>query len=177
MNVEPMNLHHTAYISVGSNLGNKLENCRNGIANLTRLSGIRLVDQSRIYRTEPVDYLDQDWFINYVVKIETDIEPSELFRRIKSIERAAGRKQNAIRFGPRVLDLDILLFDDLVRDEPVLTIPHPRMHERRFVLKPICDIDPEINHPVLGRSMQALLDDLNDPEQGIFEYTCLNLSY
>ena len=171
MNVEPMNLQHTAYLSVGSNLGNKLENCRDGIAALTRLSGIRLVDQSRIYRTEPVDYLDQDWFINYVVKIETDIEPLELLKHIKSIERAAGRKQNAIRFGPRVLDLDILLFDGLVRDEPVLTIPHPRMHERRFVLKPICDIDPEINHPVFCRSMQDLLDDLNDPEQGIIEYT------
>ena len=165
-----MTARHTAYISIGSNIGDKLENCRWGIRRL-ECDTVWLKTESRIYQTEPVDYTDQDWFINYVVKIETDIEPSGLLKHIKSIERAAGRKQTAIRFGPRVLDLDILLFDDLVRDEPVLTIPHPRMHERRFVLKPICDIDPEINHPLLCRSMQALLDDLNDQEQGIIEYT------
>jgi 2-amino-4-hydroxy-6-hydroxymethyldihydropteridine diphosphokinase len=171
LNAEPLNYFHTAYLSVGSNLADKLENCRSGIAALTRSPGIRLVAQSRIYRTEPVDYLDQDWFINYAVKIETDLTPDELLKHIKSIEQAAGRKQNAVRFGPRILDLDILLFDDVVRDEPGLTIPHPRMHKRRFVLRPICDIDPEIIHPILRRSMQVLLDNLDDREQGIIEYT------
>ena len=164
-------LPHTAYLSVGSNLGDKLENCRSGIATLTRSPGIRLVAQSRIYRTEPVDYLDQDWFINYAVKIETDLTPGELLKHIKSVEQTAGRKQNAIRFGPRILDLDILLYDDVVREEPGLTIPHPRMHKRRFVLRPICDIDPEIIHPVFHRSMQVLLNSLDDREQGIIEYT------
>ena len=171
MNVESINLHHTAYLGVGSNLGDKLENCRNGIAALTRLSGIRPVAQSRIYRTEPVDYLDQDWFINYVVKIETELPPLVLLTHIKTIEQAAGRKQNSLRFGPRILDLDILLFDNVVQEDSRLTIPHPRMHKRRFVLKPICDIDPEIIHPVLRRSMQALLDELADQEQGIVEYS------
>jgi 2-amino-4-hydroxy-6-hydroxymethyldihydropteridine diphosphokinase len=170
-NDEPVSLLHTAYISVGSNLSHKLENCRNGIAALTRLSGIRLVERSRIYRTEPVDYLDQDWFVNYVVKIETDLRPLVLLTHIKTIEQAAGRKQGSIRFGPRVLDLDILLFDDVVQEDSRLTIPHPRMHKRRFVLKPICDIDPGIIHPVLRRPMQALLDELPDREQGIMEYT------
>jgi 2-amino-4-hydroxy-6-hydroxymethyldihydropteridine diphosphokinase len=161
---------HTAYLSVGSNLGNKLDNCRDGIAALTQVSGTRLIDQSRIYRTEPVDYLDQDWFVNYVVKLETDLEPPALLKHIKSIERAAGRLQDTIRFGPRILDLDILLFDDVVQDGFGLTIPHPRMHKRRFVLKPICDIDPEINHPVLQCSMLTLLNELDDQEQGIIEY-------
>ena len=171
MNPEPANLYNTAYLSVGSNLGDKLNNCREGIAALTRLPGIRLVDQSRIYRTEPVDYLNQDWFINYVVKLETDLNPPALLKHIKSIERAAGRKQDTIRFGPRILDLDILLFNDVVQNDLELIIPHPRMHKRRFVLKPICDIDPEIKHPVLQCSMLTLLNELDDPEQGITEFT------
>jgi 2-amino-4-hydroxy-6-hydroxymethyldihydropteridine diphosphokinase len=161
---------HTAYISVGSNLGNKIENCRNGIAALTRSAKTRLVDQSSIYRTEPVGYLDQDWFVNYVVKIETESDPLALLAALKSIEREAGRVKNTIRFGPRILDLDIILYDDLVLADPRLMIPHPRMHKRRFVLKPICDIDPEMDHPVLHRSMQSLLDDLAETDQRIWEY-------
>jgi len=161
---------HTAYISVGSNLGNKIENCRKGIAALTRSAKTRLVDQSSIYRTEPVGYLDQDWFVNYVVKIETESDPLALLAALKSIEREAGRVKNTIRYGPRILDLDIILYDDLVLEDPRLMIPHPRMHKRRFVLKPICDIDPDMDHPVLHRSMQSLLDDLAETGQRIWEY-------
>jgi 2-amino-4-hydroxy-6-hydroxymethyldihydropteridine diphosphokinase len=170
VNVEPVNLCHIAYISVGSNLGHKLDNCRNGIAALTRTADIRFIDQSPIYRTEPVDYQDQDWFVNCVVKIETDLDPLSLLDFIKSIEHAAGRVQDTIRFGPRVLDLDIILYDDVVLDDSRLTIPHPRMHKRRFVLKPICDIDPDINHPVLQRTMLSLLENLDEKEQRISEY-------
>ena len=165
-----MNPYHIAYICVGSNLGDKLENCRGGIATLIRSGNTRLVDQSLIYRTEPVDYLDQDWFVNCVIKIETDLAPLSLLDILKSIERAAGRIRDAVRFGPRILDLDILLFDDLVLNLPTLTVPHPRMHKRRFVLKPICDIDPDINHPVLHRSMGSLLKDLDEEGQSIIEY-------
>jgi 2-amino-4-hydroxy-6-hydroxymethyldihydropteridine diphosphokinase len=170
MNVEPVNLNHIAYISVGSNLGHKLANCRQGIATLTRLADTRLIDQSRIYRTEPVDYLDQDWFVNYVVKIETALDPLPLLDTIKSTERAAGRVGDTIRFGPRVLDLDIILYDDAVLDDSRLTIPHPRMHKRRFVLKPICDIAPDMNHPVLQRTMLFLLENLDEQGQRITEY-------
>ena len=99
---------HTAFICVGSNLGDKLENCHQGIATLTRDESNRLIDQSLIYRTEPVGYKDQDWFINYVVKIETLLEPLALLDRFKAIERDAGRVQDTVRFGPRVLDLDII---------------------------------------------------------------------
>ena len=170
MNVVPVNLKHIAYISVGSNLDHKLDNCRNGIAALTRSVDIRFMDQSAVYRTEPVDYQDQDWFINYVVKIETDLEPLALLDLMKSIEQAAGRRQDTIRFGPRVLDLDIILYDDSVRNDARLTIPHPRMQNRRFVLKPICDIDPDIIHPVLQRTMLSLLEDLDENEQRIIEF-------
>jgi 2-amino-4-hydroxy-6-hydroxymethyldihydropteridine diphosphokinase len=165
-----VNPHHIAYISVGSNLGHKLENCRKGIANLGRSGNTRLVAQSIVYRTEPIDYHDQDWFVNYVVKIETDLVPLSLLDRLKSIERTAGRKRDRIRFGPRILDLDIILYDDLVLEDPRLTIPHPRMHKRRFVLKPICDIDPDIKHPVLHRRLQSLLENLAEEGQRITEY-------
>jgi 2-amino-4-hydroxy-6-hydroxymethyldihydropteridine diphosphokinase len=170
MNDEPANHSHIAYISVGSNLGDKLDNCRKGIAALTDTVNVRLIDQSSIYRSEPVDYQDQDWFVNYVVKIETDLEPLSLLELIKSIEQRAGRMQDAIRFGPRILDLDIVLYDDLVLDESRLTIPHPRMHNRRFVLKPICDIDPDIIHPVLQRTMANLLENLDEKGQKLIGY-------
>ena len=170
MNVELLNLCHVVYISVGSNLGHKLENCRTGIAALTNSAQVRLIDQSPVYRTEPVDYQDQDWFVNYAVKIRTGLEPLDLLKLIHSIEHTAGRVRDSIRFGPRTLDLDIILFDDLVLEESNLTIPHPRMHKRRFVLKPICDIDPDINHPVLQQTMRSLLTNLDDAGQRIIEY-------
>ncbi|MFC1577521.1 2-amino-4-hydroxy-6-hydroxymethyldihydropteridine diphosphokinase [Thermodesulfobacteriota bacterium] len=161
---------HTAYICVGSNLGSKRENCRRGVSELTRGEASRLVDQSPVYHTEPVDYKDQDWFVNYVVKIETVLQPLVLLDRLKSIEDAAGRTRDSVRFGPRVLDLDIVFYDDMVMDHPRLVIPHPRMHERRFVLKPVCDIDPHINHPVFHRTVQSLLEDLDEAGQRIAEY-------
>jgi 2-amino-4-hydroxy-6-hydroxymethyldihydropteridine diphosphokinase len=161
---------HIVYISAGSNMGNRLQNCRQGITALTRSGDLRIVAQSRVYMTEPVDYEDQDWFINLVVKLETTNTPFELLDTIKSVQRAAGRKRDVIRFGPRVLDLDIIFFDDLVLDSDRLVVPHPRMHQRRFVLKPICDIDPTIVHPVLEKDMQSLLDALGKDEQKVFEY-------
>ena len=161
---------HIAYISAGSNMGDRLQNCRKGIEALTEAGNARILAQSRIYATEPVDYQDQDWFINMVVKLETTNDPFELLDEIKRIQRAAGRKRDVIRFGPRVLDLDIIFFDDLVLDSDSLVLPHPRMHQRRFVLQPICDIDPTIVHPVLKKDMQSLLADLGKDEQKVIEY-------
>lgn len=151
-------------------MGNRLQNCRQGITALKRSGDSRIVAQSRVYMTEPVDYEDQDWFINLVVKLETTNTPFELLDTIKSVQRAAGRRRDVIRFGPRVLDLDIIFFDDLILDSDRLVVPHPRMHQRRFVLKPICDIDPTIVHPVLKKDMQTLLDGLGKDEQKVFEY-------
>ena len=166
----PGKANHTAYLSVGSNLGRKLDNCRKGISALTSCDNCRLIDQSLVYRTEPVDYKDQDWFVNYVVKIETTLDPFSLLGTVKSIERSAGRTGDGIRFGPRVLDLDIILYGSIVLDTSKLVIPHPRMHKRHFVLKPICDIDPDIIHPVFNTTMQSLLDDLDASDQRISEY-------
>ena len=164
-----MTARHTAYISVGSNLGDKLENCRLGIRRLDR-DDVWLKAESRIYQTEPVDYTDQDWFINLAVKIETLLDPLRLLQRLQSIQRKAGRLQNAIRFGPRVLDLDIIFYDAVVINSAQLVIPHPRMHKRRFVLQPLCDIDPAIMHPILKTEVRNLLDSLDDYEQRIIEY-------
>ena len=168
-NHNPLNLH-TAYISVGSNIGRKLDNCRKGITALTRCGRSRVIDNSLVYQTEPVDYKDQDWFVNYVVKIETALDPFSLLDTLKSIEGEAGRTRDAVRFGPRVLDLDIILYDAIVVDTPRLVIPHPRMHKRCFVLRPICDIDPSIIHPVFHRTMQSLLEDIDAKDQRIAEY-------
>jgi 2-amino-4-hydroxy-6-hydroxymethyldihydropteridine diphosphokinase len=165
-----MSDRHIVYISVGSNIGDRLQNCRQGITALTRSSKSRVVAQSRIYVTEPVDYEDQDWFINMMIKLETALEPLELLDQIKTIQRAAGRKRDIIKYGPRILDLDIIFFDDLVIDSERLVVPHPRMHQRRFVLRPICDIDPDIMHPLLKKTMQSLLDHLGEDEQRVIEY-------
>ena len=166
----PGKAKHTAYLSVGSNLGRKLENCRKGISALTSGDNCCLIDQSHVYRTEPVDYKDQDWFVNYVVKIKTTLDPFSLLDTVKSIERSAGRTGDGIRFGPRVLDLDIILYDMMVLNTAKLVIPHPRMHKRHFVLKPICDIDTDIIHPVFNTTMQSLLEDLDATDQRMSEY-------
>ena len=158
---------HQVFISVGSNLGDKLENCLGGIDALTAPGLARLAAVSRFYRTSPVDYTDQDWFVNAAVKIETDLDPQSLLDRMMTIQRQLGRKRDAIRFGPRLLDLDILLYDDRTMATQRLEIPHPRMHKRAFVLQPICDIDATVVHPVLGRTIGALRDALDDETQAV----------
>ena len=160
---------HQVFVSVGSNLGDKIENCQKGIKGLLADGRSILVGSSSFYRTSPVDYKDQDWFVNRVVKIETALNPFDLLDKIQGIEKAMGRKTGTIRFGPRVLDLDIIFYDDQVVQTDTLEIPHPRMHKRRFVLKPICDIEPSMMHPLLGRDMQSLLSDLQDLEQRVME--------
>ena len=162
-----MNRSHTAYLSVGSNLGDKLNNCLQGLHALVAGGESAVLACSRFYRTSPVDYMDQDWFVNATVKIGTGLMPMDLLERLLAIQRRLGRKADTVRFGPRVLDLDILLYDQRIIRTPNLEIPHPRMHKRAFVLQPICDINPTIVHPVLGRSAADLLASLQDDNQQI----------
>ena len=126
---------HVVFISIGSNIGEKHLNCQNGISAIEDTGLSEIKDVSKFYRTEPVDYLEQDWFINAAVKIETRLDPFQLLNELQSIQGKAGRKKNMMRFGPRVLDLDIIFYDDLILKEDELSIPHPRMHKRRFVFK------------------------------------------
>jgi 2-amino-4-hydroxy-6-hydroxymethyldihydropteridine diphosphokinase len=164
-------ISHTVYISIGSNIGKPEENCRKGISALRKTNGIQLKKMSKFYETEPVDYKDQAWFINAVVEIKTILDPIKLFNYLKLIEKKIGRSENSIRFGPRILDLDIIFFDDVVMETPDLVIPHPRMDERHFVLKPLCDINPNLVHPVLQKTIKDLLGNITKKGQRIKEYT------
>ncbi len=161
-----------AYISVGSNLGDKTANCRRGIEALERSGACQVLARSRLYRTAPVDYADQDWFVNGVVKVATELEAADLLRAMLTAEQEAGRVRGAVRFGPRVLDLDLIFYGDRVIEGPGIRIPHPRMHKRRFVLQPMCDIDKTFLHPLLKRTVQGLLEDLDPGEQPVEAMPC-----
>lgn len=158
---------HAVFISVGSNLGDKLGNCLDGIAALTGSGQAALEGQSRFFRTSPVDFYEQEWFVNSVVKIRTELDPLDLLDELIDIQRRMGRRADPVRFGPRIIDLDILLYDDRIVNSPDLEIPHPRMHKRAFVLRPICDIDPTIVHPVLGETVADLLARLDGDGQQV----------
>jgi len=148
-------------------MGRRFENCTNGIAQLTQSGATVIIKQSSFYETEPVDYTDQGWFVNGVVKIGTSLEPTALLKMLKITEKEIGRTQTVVRYGPRILDMDILFYDNLVINSPQLIIPHPRMHKRRFVLCPICDIDPDLIHPVLHLKMHSLLAKLDGGSQKV----------
>ena len=156
---------HQVYLSIGSNIGDPLGNCRRGIENLCADGKLLLLARSPFYRTQPVDYVEQDWFVNAALLVQTELTPLELLEKTQAIQAQMGRKTDAIRFGPRILDLDIIFYDDTVIDTPHLVVPHPRMHKRRFVLQPICDIDPTVVHPVLGRNVGDLLNELPTDHQ------------
>ncbi len=144
----------TAYLSLGSNLGDRAANLRAAVAQLD-VAG-RLLALSALYETQPVDVPDQPWFLNCVAAIETDKTPRELLKLALQIEAAMGRLRMRDK-GPRKIDIDLLLFANLVVDEPGLKIPHPAMHRRRFVLEPLVEIAPEARHPELGKTAQELL--------------------
>ena len=163
---------HTAIISIGSNLGDKLDNCRRAIGALKALDHTTLVACSRFYKTAPVDYLEQDWFVNAAVKVATRLDAHALLDALKKIQQRAGRHGDAIRFGPRIIDLDIIFYDEAVIETSELLIPHPRLHKRRFVLQPICDIDPEIVHPKLKKDVRILLELLDDDAQIVEPICC-----
>jgi 2-amino-4-hydroxy-6-hydroxymethyldihydropteridine diphosphokinase len=158
---------HQAFIGVGSNIGDRAQNCRKAIEALSICEGCVLEAQSPLYETEPVYVEDQNWFLNGAVLIRTCLSPETLLGRLRAIERNAGPRPEGPRFGPRVLDLDILFFGDLVLQAGKLRVPHPRLHERRFVLKPLCDIEPNFVHPVLGETLASLLANLKDGEKKV----------
>ncbi len=152
---------------MGANLGDKIANCRDGLLRLEQRADTRLVAVSPIYRTEPVDYTDQDWFVNLAVEIRTELVPMALLRVLQNIQRQSGQGPKRVRFGPRLLDLDIIFYENAVIETGELVLPHPRMHRRRFVLQPLCDINPDFVHPVLGERLQDLLDKLPADTQQI----------
>lgn len=143
-----------SYIGIGSNLGNRHENCLHAIELLEK-RGITVKKKSSLYETEPWGVNDQPRFINMVVEIETTLEPKELLSLLKGIEKEIGR-QDSFHWGPRIIDLDILLFNTLVLNEENLKIPHPFLHEREFVLRPLNEIAPDVIHPLFHMSIDEL---------------------
>jgi len=149
-----------AYIGIGSNIGDGAANCRKAIELLSEAG--RVVCFSSLYHTEPVGRHEQEDFINAVVALETDRSPGDLLKVCQALEDRLGRKRG-IRWGPRTADLDILLYGDLVCNQPELTIPHPQMALRKFVLAPLAEIAPGAIHPQLFRTASQLYRELKDP--------------
>jgi len=148
----------TIYIGIGSNLGDREGTCLKALEELEK-RGIKVTKKSSRYETEPWGVRDQPKFINMAVEADTDLSPEEVLKVIKEIERNFGRRET-LRWGPRVVDLDILFYNDLVIDEPDLRIPHPHMHERDFVLKPLSEIAPESIHPLLKKTVREMLSEV-----------------
>ncbi len=153
-------MHSFALIGLGSNLGDRLDNLSGAIDALGQVPGITVRQVSSIHETEPVGGPSgQGMFLNAVVEIETSLDPLSLLRVLQDIEARFGR-QRSVHWGERTLDLDLLLFDDRIIDTPELSVPHPRMHTRRFVLEPMLEVAPTALDPVTGRPFAAILADL-----------------
>src|SRR6202165_687480 len=150
----------TVYLSLGSNLGGRDANLRAAITELAE-AGVRVTQVSSFYETEPVDFLEQAWFLNCAVEGETDVPALELMRALRGIELRMGSKKLVVK-GPRLIDMDILLYGSETIDSPELQVPHPRMHLRRFVLVPLAEIAPHAVHPNLKKTTKQLLAETPD---------------
>lgn len=149
---------HKVYIALGTNLGERLDNLKNAVDSLP--PEVRVIKASPVYETPPWGYLDQADFLNQVLEAETDLPPVELLAYLKIIEQKIGRT-TSFKYGPRLIDLDILFYDDLILETASLSIPHPKIQERAFVLVPLTDLNPDIRHPDSGKTMQELLENLD----------------
>ncbi len=144
----------TVYLSLGSNLGDRMANLQAAMEQLGELGPV--VARSSVYETEPVEVTGQPWFLNCVVAVETELMPKQFLAKALAIEQKLGRRRTQPK-GPRTIDIDLLLFGSSVVETSTLTIPHPAMHERRFVLEPLAEIAPDLRHPVFKKTTRELL--------------------
>lgn len=162
---------HDVFLCLGSNMGDRKAHFDKALHEIEARGIARIVTVSPLYKTSPVDYTDQAWFLNGVARVATPLAPRELLARLKQVEADLGRDAGGVRFGPRPMDIDILFYDDLVYHDEALTIPHPRMEKRAFVLTPLCDIDSEIIHPDTNKKIRTLLSEINDASQEVIPYS------
>lgn len=162
---------NTAYIGIGSNMGDPLNNCQKAIDLVDHMDGTQVTGISPFYRTEPVGDTTQDWYVNGVIRMETTFEPEGLLRSLMSIEANMGRVRRR-KWEPRIIDLDILLYGNEVIETKDLLVPHPLMHQRGFVLVPMGQLDPGLIHPVLKKSMAQLLGDLGPEGEAVVPLCC-----
>jgi 2-amino-4-hydroxy-6-hydroxymethyldihydropteridine diphosphokinase len=149
-----------AFVGLGANLGDREATLRSALTLLDGRDGVRVTAVSAFRETEPVGYLEQPPFLNAAAVLETTLSPRELMACLLDVERELGRERTGPRFGPRTIDLDLLVYEGMEIDEPGLTVPHPRLHERSFVLEPLCELDPGLVVPGRG-SVAALLEALH----------------
>ncbi len=152
---------YIAYLGIGSNIEDRISYIKKALVALSKLSKTKITKISSLYETEPYGKKDQPWFINLVVEISTELTADELFKKCKLIETKLGRQKRE-KWAEREIDIDILLYDDLIISTPELQIPHPDMHNRRFVLIPLSEIAPDVIHPVLKKSVSELLIECKD---------------
>jgi len=145
---------HIVYLALGSNVGNRAVNLKAAIAALPPQMEVKA--KSRVFETPPWGYADQEKFLNQVLKVQTYLQPEQLLKHLKRLEVTLGREAT-FQNGPRLIDIDILFYDELVFESPTVTIPHPRLHERGFVLMPLMDIAPDLVHPVKKQTIQQLI--------------------
>ena len=145
---------HLVYLALGSNVGNRAANLKAAIAALP--PQMEVMAKSRVYETPPWGYVNQEKFLNQVLQVQTYLKPEQLLKHLKRLEVALGREAS-FQNGPRLIDIDILFFDDLVFESPIVTIPHPRLHERGFVLMPLMDLAPDLVHPLKKQSIRELI--------------------
>lgn len=158
-------MSHRAYIGIGSNLGDRRANHREAGERLGELPDSRIMRASSLYESEPHGNA-KTWFVNSVVELQTELLPAELLKRLKNIETIMGRKRvKGKRWGSRIIDLDILLYDQEIVQTRTLKIPHPEMHKRRFVLLPLCELAPHLSHASLGSTISQLLANVDDPKK------------
>ncbi|MGH7378064.1 MAG: 2-amino-4-hydroxy-6-hydroxymethyldihydropteridine diphosphokinase [Candidatus Methylomirabilales bacterium] len=146
-----------AYVGLGGSVGDRLRWLTSALAEFARGVDLRLAGFSSIFETEPVGVTGHDWYLNAVAAVSTALPPEALLERLQAIEASFGRPRHRLPGAARTLDLDLLLLGDVVRQSPALTLPHPRLAERRFVLEPLCEIAPNLRHPILGSSVRELL--------------------